>query len=202
MSFNSAVSKNQAHATVSKLFANILPEGSSKKSTSSSSTQLLSSQFNQQTSKVQRKLESKRQKKVALIKMKKVKELNKKFSKNVKYNIIKNHAEHSIEEAKYLTRLQKKNVNQILRLGEIDDMVVGEEMEEIKRDLVGHIVGNKVKRVNKDHAFMEKLVDDRFGRNNRDKLDAFNRRVEDGVLAVPGLTPGLAPVDYNESEEE
>lgn len=212
MSFASNLSKNQAQATVAKLFSNILPEanhsgrdyGSKKKQPKVSATELLAQQFHHSEGKEEQQQDLKRKKRALAAKVRKARENEKKFKKHVKYNIIKNHRDHTEEEKKYLNKLQRKNVNQLLKVAEVDDMEVGEEIDDLMHTLAeeGKIVRKKQKRTNEDREFMHSLKANQDEIDKRHKLDAFNKRVEEGVLAVPSLTPGLAPVDYEESDEE
>ncbi|KAK6455790.1 regulator of rDNA transcription 14 [Scheffersomyces xylosifermentans] len=189
MTFKSTSSKHQAQATVNKLFANILPNTNIKTDVAEkqklSSTQLLSNQFNQAS------VPQKKIKKKTNAKIKKMTEQDKKFKKFVKYNIIKNHTDRTTEEEKYLKKLVKRNITQINNLSHIDNIEIEEELSDVRADLLQSIGKKENKRLRK-----RKIV------NKNSKFDDFDNKVKRGFISVPGLTPGLAPVDYNESDSE
>lgn len=137
-----------------------------------------------------------RQKAQKVEKIKKNKAINqkleqeKKFKKLVKFNVIKAHKDGkalSPEEQKYLRKLIKKNANAVSRASEVDDPFVKEEIDTLRQEILA-------------------LTNEKYDKSRDRKLDAkllsFNDKIKKGVLAYPGLTPGLAPVDYDESDEE
>lgn len=187
----SATSKNKAESTVAKLFANVLPGADYAKSTASSnlaSAQQLASLVKHKPSAITKKST----KKTINQKIKKASEKDKKFRKMIKYNIINNHEDPSIEEQKYLAKLRKKNINQLNNLSNIDDEGISHDLEEVRTALIEQVGAKQKKRLRK-----RKLVT-----SNNQKFDDFNAKVKKGFISYPGLTPGLAPVDYNESDSE
>lgn len=189
MSFKSKSSKTQAQATVNKLFANILPGTSISKDASPNkftNTQLLNNQISKKSVDVSRQTK--------LNKIKKNKKINthlqadKKFNKLVKYNIIKKHKENenlSEEEAKYLKKLVKKNSNLINNLKDIDDDSIQQDIDDLKQEILAH--DENIKKKNQRLSA---------------KQNDFEQNLKSGKINYPGLTPGLAPVDYNESDDE
>lgn len=190
MSFKSRSSKTQAQSTVNKLLASVLPGVSNSKDNSAhkptNNTQLLSHQISKKS------VDISKQKK--LDKIRKNKKINnnlqaeKKFNKLVKYSIIKKHKENeklSEEEAKYLKKLVKKNSNLINNLKEIDDESIKQDIEDLKHEILAH-----------DESI--KLKNQRLSAKQND----FEQNLKSGKINYPGLTPGLAPVDYNESDED
>lgn len=112
----------------------------------------------------------------------------KKFDKLAKYNIIKAHKADGTmtpEEEKYLQKLVKKNVSAVNSLSEIDNDEVKAELALVKRDILA-ATGPKPKRSKKLNS----------------KQKEFNTKVKRGFISYPGLTPGLAPIDHNESDSE
>ncbi|ABN64973.2 predicted protein [Scheffersomyces stipitis CBS 6054] len=190
MSFKSTASKHQAQTTVSKLFANILPNhtigNDEDKQEKLSSTQLLSNQLKQSS------VPLKKVKKKTNAKIKKINDSNTKFKKFVKYNIIKSREEHTVEEQKYLKKLVKRNASQIKNLSHIDNMQIEEELSDVRASLIDKIGKKENKRLRKRKLTSAK----------NSKFDDFDNKVKRGFISVPGLTPGLAPIDYNESDSE
>ncbi|EGW31289.1 uncharacterized protein SPAPADRAFT_56168 [Spathaspora passalidarum NRRL Y-27907] len=188
MSFKSEASKYQAESTVSKLFSSILntttPSEESRTS-NLSTTQILANQFNHTATASKKKSNSKSNKKIA-----KNVDKEKKFSKFVKYTIIKNKKDHTPEEKKYLTKLAKRNIAQLQSV-KVDEMVE-DELKEVKAQVLAEIT-------DKSHGRLRKK---RLVNNKNKKFDDFDSKVKRGMISVPGLTPGLAPVDYNESDSE
>lgn len=112
----------------------------------------------------------------------------KKFNKLVKYSIIKKHKENeqlSEEEAKYLKKLVKKNSNLINNLKEIDDESIKQDIEDLKQEILAHDESIKLKH-----------------QRQSAKQNDFEQNLKSGKINYPGLTPGLAPVDYNESDDD
>lgn len=190
MSFASTSSKTHAQATVAKLFSNLMPNTSieEKSHIPTSSTQLLSNQFNTTANQ-----STKKHKKKTNDKIKKATEQDKKFRRMIKYNIIKDHKTHSLEETKYLAKLRRKNITQINNLSTIDDDAINQELEDTKASLIAQIGAKQHKRLRKRAVVNSK---------KNAKFDDFNAKVEKGIISYPGLTPGLAPIDYNESDSE
>ncbi|EMG46161.1 RRT14 Regulator of rDNA transcription 14 [Candida maltosa Xu316] len=188
MSFHSNASKHQAETTISKLFSNILhTEPSSKKNSNKkpiSSTQLVSNQFNHHTIKKKKTSNKNINKKV---------EKEKSFNKFVKYNYIKNKAVKSESDQKYLKKLAKKNINKLNSVSKIDDFEISEEFDQVSSELLDSLKPKGGKRLRK------KLLRVR----PEDEADnGFEEKIKKGVISYPGLTPGLAPVDYDEEDSE
>lgn len=190
MSFKSKSSKTQAQSTVNKLLANVLPGVTNSKDSTvhkpTNNTQLLSHQISKKA------VDITKQKK--LDKIRKNKKINnnlqaeKKFNKLVKYSIIKKHKENeqlSEEEAKYLKKLVKKNSNLINNLKEIDDESIKQDIEDLKQEILAHDESIKLKH-----------------QRQSAKQNDFEQNLKSGKINYPGLTPGLAPVDYNESDDD
>lgn len=196
MGFSSSASKTKAQTAVNRLLAATLP---GQLEAPAAGRLLSTEQLSRQLSKKNRLLavEIKKLNKARKLKQNrqiaKTLEQNKKFTKLVKYNIIKNHklaasAGHgvlSVEEEKYLNKLVKKNTNMLNRLSEVDDLQVKDELDDIKRDIL-QLTARKTKE--------NKTV----SKNLRD----FNEKIKDGELAYPGLTPGLAPVGWDDESDD
>lgn len=196
MSFSTNASKTKAQTAVNRLFAAILP-GLAEAPTPGAllATEQLSKQLstkNKLLSEEIKKLNKSRKLKQSRHIAKKL-EQNRKFAKLVKYNIIKNHklaaaagaGVLSEEEEKYLNKLVKKNTNMLNRLSEVDDLLVRDELDDIKRDIL-QLTAQKT-RENKT-----------VSKNLRD----FNEKINSGVVAYPGLTPGLAPVGMDDESDD
>lgn len=218
MSFKSKASKQQAQSTVNRLFANVLPgstivdqaqskitktsnsnsnknQNQNQKKNKLSSTELLNNHLSNKhklTPEEIRKLNKQNKHKQNKLINKKLEE-TKKFNKLIKYNIIKNHKSENqltVEESKYLKKLIKKNSNSINRLSEIDDPEINEELDQIKQEIlqISNDKYNKAKRY-KENKISQKQID-------------FNEKVKSGDISVPGLTPGLAPVGYDDDSDD
>lgn len=193
MAFTSNTSKAKAKATVNKLFGSMLSgaviETQPKKNASATE------KFTQEIKK--KKLtrdEIRRANKIEKVKRNKIintkLEKDKKFQKLVKYNVIKSHKlgeKLSPEEEKYLKKLIKKNTNAIKKVSDVDDPFVKEEIEDLRKEIIA--LTNE-----KYHKSRDRKLDA--------KLESFNEKVKKGVLSYPGLTPGLAPVGYDDSDDE
>lgn len=195
MSFNSNSSKSQAQTTVNKLFSNLLPGtvgNVQKQSSSLPSAQLLNNEIEntnklskQELRKIHKQNKLKQHKKI-----KKVLEEEKKFGKIAKYHLIKHHktgGNLSEEESKYLKKLVKKNVNSLNKVSEIDDMEIRAELNQVRQDIL---------RINKEKH------DKKAKRIQHKKTKDFNNKVSKGMISYPGLTPGLAPVGLEDSDDE
>lgn len=193
MAFSSSSSKAKAKASVNRLFESMLPGTSFLPSASGKAS--ATENFVAQVSK-KRLTKHERQKAQRVEKIKKNKAINKKleqekkFKKLVKFNVIKAHKEGkalSPEEQKYLRKLIKKNANAVSRVSEVDDPFVKDEIESLREEILA-------------------LTNEKYERSRDRKLDAkllsFNDKIKKGVLAYPGLTPGLAPVGFDDSDEE
>ncbi|OBA19874.1 regulator of rDNA transcription 14 [Metschnikowia bicuspidata var. bicuspidata NRRL YB-4993] len=194
MAFSSDLSKTRSQATLNKLFENMLP-GSTTRSNIPLKKISTTENFSREVSK--KRLSKEEIKKANKIeKAKRNKQLNKNlekeklFSKNVKYNVIKSHKNSqniSEEEQKYLKKLIKKNSFAVRRAGGLDDPMIKDEVEELRSEIL---------------ALTNEKYDRSKERQQKAKLSSFNEKVKSGVLTYPGLTPGLAPVDYDESDDE
>lgn len=193
MAFSSSSSKAKAKASVNRLFESMLPGTSLLPSASgkTSSTEKFAAQVSKK-----KLTKHERQKAQKAEKMKRNKTINqkleqeKKFRKLVKFNVIKAHQEGktlSPEEQKYLRKLIKKNANAVSRVSEVDDPFVKDEIDSLRQEILA-------------------LTNEKYDKSRDRKIDAkllsFNDKIEKGVLAYPGLTPGLAPVGFDESDEE
>lgn len=193
MAFASATSKAKAQATVNKLFESMLPGGSALPA----STKKVSSteKFHREVSKQKlTKDEIRKANKAEKMKRNKVikkrLEQDKKFQKLVKYNVIKAHKDAdnlTEEEQKYLKKLIKKNSSAVRRAGDVDDPVVKDEIEQLRAEIVALL--------NEKYARSKE-------RKQEEKLEAFKQKVISGTVSYPGLTPGLAPVGFDESDDE
>lgn len=192
MVFTSKSAKAKSKATVNKLFENILP-GSQPLPDSQefSATQ----QFHRQVS--SKHLSSEEVRKLTKSeRRRRNKTLNKNleherlFHKVVKHNIIKNHKSLMLlspEEEKYLKKLIKKNSSAVRRTADVDNLAVKHEMDQLRAEIL---------------ALENEKYDRSRDRQHKAKLQSFQKKAESGVLSVPGLTPGLAPVGYDSSDEE
>ncbi|KAK6462188.1 regulator of rDNA transcription 14 [Scheffersomyces coipomensis] len=201
MAFKSEASKFQAEAAVNKLLSNIIPslptsqktsrksQTNKKKINAPTSTQLLANQLDSTTTSINtRKLKKQKQSKI-----KKQVESDKKFNKFIKYNIITNKSNPSIEEGKYIKKLIKRNINQIKMASEFSNDQVEDEINDIRSSLVETITNKNSKRLRKK----------RVNGSKEDTLfNDFNDKVKKGFISYPGLTPGLAPIDYNEEDSD
>lgn len=187
--FNSASSKNKAEATVNKLLGDLLPNvaGQEKKHTKkkSSNTQILSNQFDLTVQPINtRKFKTQRNAKI-----KKFNQTNKKFDKLTKYTIIKESKDKSINHEKYLQKLVNRNINLITKY-DIDNEDTQDEILELKSSILPKITTSK-SRLRKKVLFT----------SNNNGQHEFDEKVKKGWISMPGLTPGLAPVDYNEDSD-
>ncbi|KAK6200426.1 regulator of rDNA transcription 14 [Scheffersomyces amazonensis] len=197
MSFKSESSRFQAEAGLNRLLSNIIPSSSSlsnstTKSTKTktkklTSTQLLSNKLDSTSNDI---IDKKKIKKQRNSKIKKRSDDDKKFQKFLKFNIIKNRKIHSEEETKYLQKLVRKNINQIKNVSDISDFTVQDELDEIRGDLVDKVGNKQSKRLRKKRISTNSAFND------------FDEKVKKGFISYPGLTPGLAPVDYNEEDSD
>lgn len=180
---------------MNKLFSSLLPgtQGTtSKQSSSLSSAELLSIEIENKNklSKEELKKIHKQNKFKQHKKIKKALEDEKRFNKLAKYHLIKHHktgGELSEEEAKYLKKLVKKNVNSLNRVSEIDDMEIKSELDQVRQDIL---------KINKEKH------DKKAKRIQNKKTKDFNSKVAKGMISYPGLTPGLAPVGLDDSDDE
>ena len=193
MAFSSSLSKARSQAAVNKLFETMLP---------GSTTQFNSLKKSSTTENFSREVSLKKLTKGAIKKANKVEkakknkqlsknlEKEKLFKKNVKYNVIKAHKNSenfSEEEQKYLKRLIKKNSFAVRRAGSLDDPVIKDEVDELRNEIL---------------ALTNEKYDRSKARQHQAKLNSFNEKIKTGVLTYPGLTPGLAPVDYDDDSDD
>ncbi|SGZ54311.1 CIC11C00000000051 [Sungouiella intermedia] len=196
MAFSSNTSKARAKATVNKLFESMLPgtaltslgkQGAS--ATEKFAREISKKRLSKEEIRKANKAERVKQNKVINKKL----ESDKKFQKLVKYQVIKSHKSTenlSAEEQKYLKKLIKKNSNAVKRAGGVDDPFVQEEIEDLRKEIL-------------------ELSNEKYKKSKERKLDAklesFNHRLhkkEYKETDAPGLTPGLAPVGFDESDDE
>ncbi|CAK7893869.1 regulator of rDNA transcription protein 14 [[Candida] anglica] len=192
MSFDSATSQSQAKSTVNKLLANFLP-GAAIASTTvvptkpTAKAQTVAKELSKKSNPEELKRIAKKQKLAQRKKILKNSETTKKFNKLAKYNSIKAHKESgniTPQEEKYLSKLVRKNISAVNSLSEIDDPELKQELSEVKKDILS--IYAPVKKSKKQSS----------------KQKDFNTKIQKGYISYPGLTPGLAPVDYNESDSE
>lgn len=194
MAFQSASTKAKAKSTVNKLFENILPgttllAASSKKLSSTEAVSRETSTKNKLSSAEIRKLNKVERAKQNKLINKKL-EQSKKFQKLVKYNVIKSHKDSenlTPEEQKYLKKLIKKNSNVVNRASEVDDPFVKEEIDSLRNEII---------------AMNNAKYDRSRDRKLDAKLQSFTEKVKKGILSAPGLTPGLAPVGYDDESDD
>lgn len=196
MAFSSNSSKAKAQATVNKLFENILPgtslAGLRKQGASSTekfAREISNNRLSKEEVRKANKAERIRRNKAINKKL----EADKKFQKLVKYQVIKSHKSSenlSPEEEKYLNKLIKKNSNVVKRASGVDDPFVQEEIDDLRKEILD-------------------LANEKYKQSRERKLDAklesFNHRLhknEQKEVDAPGLTPGLAPVGFDESDDE
>lgn len=193
MAFTSNTSKAKAKATVNKLFGSMLSgtviETQAKKNASATekfTQEIKKKKLTRDEIRKANKIEKVKRNKSINTKLEK----DKKFQKLVKYNVIKSHKlgeKLSPEEEKYLKKLIKKNTNAIKRASDVDDPFVKEEIEDLRKEII---------------ALTNEQYDKSRDRKLDAKLESFNEKVKKGVLSYPGLTPGLAPVGYDDSDDE
>ncbi|CCG23559.1 hypothetical protein CORT_0D07260 [Candida orthopsilosis Co 90-125] len=206
MSFTSKASKHQAELTVNKLFADILhtqPTTSSsttKDNAKLSSTQILTNQLHPTHSTTSK---AKSQKKRKLQKVKKKEIEDKKFQKFIKYNHIlsKDPSQQTDADKAYIRKLVRKNTNQVKNLSHIDDFEVESELDMVKSQLLTDLQPKSKSRLRKRLVVPRSSKGDADGVSKQEFID-FDDKVQRGLISVPGLTPGLAPVDENESESD
>lgn len=193
MAFTSNTSKAKARATVDKLFGSMLPGTAlptqPKKNVSATekfAQEIAKKKLSRDEIRKANKIEKIKRNKSINTKLEK----DKKFQKLVKYNVIKSHKtgeKLSPEEEKYLKKLIKKNSNAVNRVSNVDDPFVKEEIDDLRKEIIA-------------------LTNEKFDKSRDRKLDAkllsFNEKVKKGVLSYPGLTPGLAPVGFDDSDDE
>lgn len=214
MSFTSKASKHQAEQTVNKLFADILhtqPSSSSSSKTKDddaklSSTQILTNQLHPTTGSTNTS-KSKSLKRRKLQKIKKKETKDKKFEKFIKYNQIlsKPESQQTESDKAYIRKLIRKNTNQVRNLSHIDDFEVELELEAVKLQLLADLqLKLKGKLRLRKKLIVPKSKNDSADDDDVTKLEFidFDDKVKRGLISMPGLTPGLAPVDENESESE
>lgn len=186
--FSSNSSKNKAEATVNKLLGDLLPnvpQKSEKKITKSSKvkTKLLSNQFDLTIEPINtKKFKLQRNQKI-----KKFNNSNKKFEKLTKYTIIKESSKTSLNpnHEKYLQKLVNRNIN-LLNKNEIEDLNINDQLNELKEEILPKLI--KPKQKSSKRVLYSKNLE-------------FDKKVQKGWISMPGLTPGLAPVDYNEESD-
>lgn len=194
-SFASSRSKKQTNDTVNKMLGDLLPGtamGSDGLAKSRPAAQALSREIeHDKLSKeqiLQRHRLRKLQKKKELQKTRRAAEENRKLEKQAKYELIKKHKEQGTlreEEEKYLNKLVKRNIRNIQKASEVDDEEIDSEIKRLRKEILG----------------WEKEREDRRKVDKR-KKKAFNEKIKKGVISYPGLTPGLAPVGLEDSDDE
>ncbi|WPK27562.1 hypothetical protein PUMCH_004955 [Australozyma saopauloensis] len=192
MSFSSASSKKKATDTVNKLFESMLPgtrvlPGSNQISTTESFHREATKQklLPEEIRKINKTQKSKQNKQVNKKVLK-----DKKFTKLMKYKLIKSHKDKddlTEEEQKFLRKLIKKNSSAIRRAGDVDDMMIKEEIDELRSEIL-------------------LLENEKYDRSNakqkENRLQAFKEKIASGTVSYPGLTPGLAPVGLDDESDE
>lgn len=192
MAFSSASSKKKATDTVNKLFESILPGTCILPQTSQLSA---TESFYKEASK--RKLLPEEIKKLNKAqKAKQNKQVNKKvlkdkkFQKLMKYNLIKSHKDRNElteGERKFLKKLVKKNSSAIRRAGDVDDILIKEEIDELRDEIL----------------LLENEKYDRSSKRKQDnRLQEFKQTTTSGEISYSGLTPGLAPVGLDDESDE
>ncbi|CUM64348.1 uncharacterized protein PRCAT00001950001 [Priceomyces carsonii] len=193
-SFNSERAKNLAQITVNKLIGQILPDlikkDDSAKRKVFSKAEIVDMQVKKKTpsaSEVRRKnLKNKKSKNKSI--RKSLKE-SQDFTKLAKYNIIKQRKANNkltVEEEKYLKKLVRKNAVAVNKLSEFEDYETKSEFNKIQRDILRDSL---------------KEYDNKKKRKQSKKAE-FDDKIRNGLISYPGLTPGLAPVDLEDSDEE
>lgn len=200
MSFSSKNSQKRAETSVNKLFAGLLPQidvslakNTARASKGSQAEQLAHQLAPQQD--LARILKHQRLKKNQRLKKKKADQ--QKYDKLVKYTIARLKRDNlTEEEQKLLRKLVKGNLRTINRLGEYEDPEIEDETEELEEELIRELgpkeLTRKVKKTLVSHHLKRKTAVDQL----------FEAKMARGEVAAPGLTPGLAPVDYESSDEE
>ncbi|EDK44008.1 hypothetical protein LELG_02187 [Lodderomyces elongisporus NRRL YB-4239] len=175
-----------------------------------SSTQILSQQLQPQLQQTRLSLKtgksSQNNNKVKKL-LKKKHEQDKKFQKFIKYSMIKNKMSTdpeslTLEEHKYLKKLAKRNINALQKYSKIDDFEIEQEMSSVKNELLKDLAPKKQTRLRKKLAIPAKKGSARSNANNQINDFDYERKLQKGLISAPGLTPGLAPVDYDDDEEE
>ncbi|KAI5968448.1 RRT14 [Candida theae] len=219
MAFTSKASQHQAEQTVNKLFADILhtqpttsTSTNNKDDAKLSSTQILTNQLHRgpKSTRANPKSQSKNKRSTLQKKNKKRESQDKKFEKFIKYNhILSKPASQQTESDKaYLRKLVRKNTNQIKNLSHIDDFEVESELQSVKLQLLNDLqptLSSSKRRLRKKLLVPNKKSEHGEGDGDavtKQEYIDFDDKVKRGLISMPGLTPGLAPVDYNESESE
>lgn len=191
--FSSTSSKNKAEATVNKLLGDLLPnvaeQDKSKKTEADlpkkSKTQILSNQFDLTVDPIN----TKKHKAKRNLQIKKFNESNKKFQKLTKYTLIKQSTNKSLNHEKYLQKLVNRNINSINKY-DIENEETKQQLDDLKLSLLPKLSSSKSR-------LRKKLL----LTTSNDNQQQFNEKVKKGWISMPGLTPGLAPVDYNEDSD-
>lgn len=192
MAFSSALTKKKAADTVNKLFESMLPgtrvlHGTSQVSTTECFHREARKEklLPEQIKKLNKMQKSKQNKQVSKKVLK-----DKKFNKMMKYKLIKSHKDRNDlteEEQKFLRKLIKKNSSAVRRAGDVDDMLIKEEIDELRSEILA----------------LENEKNDRSNAKiNENRLQAFKEKISSGTLSYPGLTPGLAPVGLDDESDE
>lgn len=195
MAFSSEKTQKQAGNTVGKLLSEILPESSIRKT--KNETQLAAAQMLALEEQSTRRL-SKKEIRRANMKEKarrrkesrQVREREAKLNKEAKYYVSRTHEKTGtllLEEEKYLQKLMKKNLNAIKRVSDIDDEEVQEQLDALRKE----ILESSLKEYNRKKK-----------RKQDKRANTFQEKVKKGMISYPGLTPGLAPIDLEDSEDE
>lgn len=191
MSFSSALTKKKATDTVNKLFESMLPGTRVLPQNEVSTTE----SFHREAKK-QKLLPEEIKKLNKVQKAKQNKQVNKKvlkdkkFTKMMKYKLIKEHKNKNDlteEEKKYLRKLVKKNSSAVRRAGDVDDMLIREEIDDLRSEIL---------------ALENEKNDRSMAKQKENRLHAFKEKVTAGTISYPGLTPGLAPVGLDDESDD
>ena len=187
MGFSSSLSEKQTHDAVENLFEKILPgsvvESNQKKhSTTESVDQELRRRLGREEVDKRKRIKKQKQRKQT----RKFQREQESLQKKARDNLIKQHQKTNSlteEERVQLRRDIRANARAMQKLGDINDMEIKEEL----RDLKQKILAMERKR--------ETPKKDKKGKS-------FEKKIKRGMISYPGLTPGLAPVGLEDSEEE
>ncbi|ODQ78993.1 hypothetical protein BABINDRAFT_162072 [Babjeviella inositovora NRRL Y-12698] len=194
-SFKSDTSKLQAQSTVNKLLSTFVP-GAERISTDQSQLSLAKKRLssaqlvhNNATHKRMTEEEFRKQlKKQKVMKRKQLKvskETSAKVNKMARYQIIKKHYDDNVTdeaETKYMEKLIRRNVNSVKSWDNERDSEIMDLQNDLLKDKFVAKAGKKK-------------------RTKASKKNDFTTKVKKGVLAYPGLTPGLAPVGLSDDED-
>lgn len=187
MGFSSSLSEEQTKNAVENLFEKILPgsvveSNKKKRSTTESVDQELRRSLGREEMDKRKRIKKQKQHKHN----RKLQREQEFLQKRARDNLIKQHQETGSlteEDRAHLRRDIRANARAVQKLGDIGDVEIKEELGGLKQEILA--MDRKKETPKKDK-----------------KGKSFERKIKRGMISYPGLTPGLAPVGLEDSEEE